>query len=186
LSRERSPHCWRYSTAQGAPVVARRGEPLFADLVVPFSDCPGSLYVLTEKDRSAPEESRGGPIDSRRLRPVPPPDCARERRKRVANLATHLEVFSVQQAHRITSPCFSWSDRYLGSAAPVSARPASWGCRTLQRCADQQRRRSVCGAVQLVIGRVFARFSDWKERPKMSTTNNTTHDPDRSPPMKRF
>jgi hypothetical protein len=34
--------CWRYSTAQGAPEVARRGEPLFADLVVPFSDCPGS------------------------------------------------------------------------------------------------------------------------------------------------
>jgi hypothetical protein len=33
--------CWRYSTAQGAPEVARRGEPLFADLVVPFSDCPG-------------------------------------------------------------------------------------------------------------------------------------------------
>jgi hypothetical protein len=33
--------CWRYSTAQGAPEVARRGEPLFADLVVPFSDCSG-------------------------------------------------------------------------------------------------------------------------------------------------
>ena len=36
--------CWRYSTAQGAPEVARRGEPLFADLVVPFSDCPSSSW----------------------------------------------------------------------------------------------------------------------------------------------
>jgi hypothetical protein len=45
--------CWRYSTAQGAPEVARRGEPLFADLVV----------------RSPGEE---GAVNLRALRPADP------------------------------------------------------------------------------------------------------------------
>jgi hypothetical protein len=38
----------------------------------------------------------------------------------------------------------------------------------------------------LLSGEFSPGFLTGKERPKMSTTNNTTHDPDRSPPMKRF
>jgi hypothetical protein len=38
----------------------------------------------------------------------------------------------------------------------------------------------------VLAGEFSPGFLTGKERPKMSTTNNTTHDPDRSPPMKRF
>ena len=49
------------------------------------------------------------------------------------NRRTQRRRAGVKSARSCSSnPCPSW-------AAPVSARPASWGCRTLQRCADQQK-----------------------------------------------